>query len=38
MATLMVILGFMGPLLIIGIIGIIYYFYDEKRRKADHSD
>ena len=31
------IIGFMGPLIVIGIIGIIYYFYDEKKRRTEHS-
>jgi hypothetical protein len=29
------ILGFMGPLIVIGIIGIIYGIYDNKRRKEE---
>jgi hypothetical protein len=32
------ILGFMGPLIVIGIIGIIYWFYDNKRRAKQHGD
>ena len=31
-----VIIGFMGPLIAIGIIGSIYYFFTEKKRKAAH--
>ena len=34
--TSMLIIGFMGPLIVVGIIGIIYYFYNEKRRKEEH--
>jgi hypothetical protein len=34
--TSIVIIGFMGPLIVIGIIGLIYYFYTEKKRKAAH--
>ena len=29
--------GFTGVVVVGGIIGIIYYLYDEKRRKAEHS-
>ena len=29
--------SFTGSVIIIGIIGIIYYFYDEKRQKMEHS-
>jgi hypothetical protein len=34
--TSIVIIGFMGPLIAIGIIGSIYYFLTEKKRKTAH--
>jgi len=37
MQTIMVIYGFLGPLIVIGIIGILYYVIHEgKKRKKEH--
>ena len=36
MQTLIVIIGFMGPLIVIGIIGIIYLLHDNKKRETEH--
>jgi len=35
--ALIVIIGFMGPLCFIGLIGIFYLLYDNKRRNSDHN-
>jgi preprotein translocase subunit YajC len=33
----MVIYGFLGPLIVVGIIGILYYiFHENKKRKKEH--
>ena len=38
MEQAIILLGsFTGIVIAIGIIGLIYYFYDEKRRRAEHS-
>ena len=37
MQTIMVIYGFLGPLIVIGIIGILYYIIQEsKKHKKEH--
>jgi len=37
MQTIMVIYGFLGPLIVIGIVGILYYIIQEsKKRKEEH--
>jgi hypothetical protein len=35
--ALIVIIGFMGPLCLVGLIGIIYLLYDNKRRASGNS-
>jgi hypothetical protein len=35
--ALIVIIGFMGPLLLVSIIGIIYGLYTNKRENSEHS-
>jgi hypothetical protein len=34
--ALFVIIGFMGPLCFVGLIGIFYLLYDNKRRNSEH--
>jgi len=37
MQTIMVIYGFLGPLIVIGIIGILYYIiHESKKHKEEH--
>jgi len=37
MQTIMVIYGFLGPLIVVGIIGILYYIlHENKKRKKEH--
>ena len=35
--ALIVIIGVMGPLFLVGIIGIFYLLYDNKRRNSEHN-